>query len=139
MAMLTVNWTRLKMVGNKILTWMPWRHIVRKDKLKSFYPKKLLQENVDQIFFFFFVNYSLLTVEMSWYHGIAKLIPVCRSQKLKIIITGWYGNRVPQHVHHVNPVQRGTSFPCFLLLFWYPLIIIFWTTEETVSSEDLCI
>lgn len=52
MAMLTVNWTRLKMVGNKkILTWMPWRHIVREDKFKSFYPKKLLQENVDQIFF----------------------------------------------------------------------------------------
>lgn len=48
MAMLTANWTRLKMVGNnKILTWTPWRHIVEEANLKSFYPKTLLQENVD--------------------------------------------------------------------------------------------
>lgn len=53
MAMLTGNWTRLKTVGNnKILTWTPWRHIVKEAKLESFYLKNLLQEKVDPEYLF---------------------------------------------------------------------------------------
>lgn len=82
---------------------------------------------------FFLASYSLLTVEC---HAIAKMIPVCRSQKLRIIIGGKHGSRVPQYVHHIGTMQKGISFPCYLLLFWYNLIIIFWTTEETGFSEN---
>lgn len=44
------------------------------------------------------------------------------------------GNQVPQYVHHIGTVQTGTSFLCYLLLFWYHLITVFWTTEETEIS-----
>lgn len=109
MAMLTANWTRLNIVGkNKILTWMPWRHIVKEAKLKFFYPKKLLQENVDPKYLFRNLLYWQLK-----YHGIVNLIPICRSQKLKIINAGGSGNRVPRYVHHVSTMQRGISFPCY--------------------------